>query len=180
MADRRSGGRHHHGRAPPPVAVTLESLAPSAEPALCPPTGTTQVRGQHHPGRGQLLRLHQQEAPIVAVLKFFYGLHVPAGTVYMLKPNGKTVVKLAACKKSASGYNTPCVAGKRGARRRPPMTVSTPRTPSTSPVPTRPWAGAERVFEGQPNAAAGSAPVACRSATRLESRPSKMATKGRT
>ena len=51
--------------------------------------------------------------PIVAVLKFFYGLRVPTGTVYMLKPNGKTVDKLAACKKSASGsYNTPCVQGK--------------------------------------------------------------------
>ena len=30
----------------------------------------------------------------------------------MLKSNGKTVVKLAACHKSTSGYNTPCVFGK--------------------------------------------------------------------
>ena len=30
----------------------------------------------------------------------------------MLKPNGKTVVKLATCKKGTSGYNTPCVFGK--------------------------------------------------------------------
>ena len=30
---------------PPPVAVTLESLPPSAEPALCPPTGSLKCEG---------------------------------------------------------------------------------------------------------------------------------------
>ncbi len=47
----------------------------------------------------------------MAVVKFFYGSKVPAGTVYFLKPNGKTVDKLSACKKTASGYDTPCLGG---------------------------------------------------------------------
>ena len=43
------------------------------------------------------------------MVKFFYGLHVPAGTVYFLKPNGKKVDKLLACKKTAGSYDTPCL-----------------------------------------------------------------------
>jgi len=97
--------------APPPVAVTLESLAPSAEPALCPPTGTTRCEGNIIQAVGNFSAYVNKKAPIVAVLRFFYGLKVPAGTVYFLKPNGKTVDKLAACKKSTTGYNTPCVEG---------------------------------------------------------------------
>ena len=49
---------------------------------------------------------------MIAVIKFFYGLKVPTGTVYMLKPSGTKVVKLATCKTSSLGYNTPCVYGK--------------------------------------------------------------------
>ena len=99
--------------APPPVAVTLESLAPSAEPALCPTKGTLKCEGNIILAVGNFSAYTSKVNPIVAVLKFFYGLRVPTGTVYMLKPNGKTVDKLAACKKSASGsYNTPCVQGK--------------------------------------------------------------------
>ncbi|MGA3148606.1 MAG: hypothetical protein ABSF33_14200, partial [Acidimicrobiales bacterium] len=97
---------------PPPVAVTLESLAPSKEPALCPPTGSLKCEGNIVQVVGNFSAYTNKQAPIVAVLRFFYGSHVPAGTVYMLKPNGRTVVKLAACIKSASGYNTPCVFGK--------------------------------------------------------------------
>ena len=97
---------------PPPVAVTLESLAPSAEPALCPPTGSLKCEGNIIQAVGNFSAYTSKVNPIVAVLKFFYGLKVPKGTVYMLKPNGKTVDKLAACKKGASGYNTPCVEGK--------------------------------------------------------------------
>ncbi len=98
---------------PPPVAVTLESLAPSAEPALCPPTGSLKCEGNIILAVGNFSKYTSKVNPIVAVLKFFYGVKVPTGTVYMLKPNGKTVDKLAACKKSASGsYNTPCVFGK--------------------------------------------------------------------
>ena len=96
---------------PPPVAVTLESLAPSAEPALCPPTGTTKCEGNIIQAVGNFSAYTNKKAPIVAVLQFFYGLKVPAGTVYFLKPNGKTVDKLPACKKSATGFNTPCVDG---------------------------------------------------------------------
>ncbi len=43
----------------------------------------------------------------MAVVKFFYGMHVPAGILYFLKPNGKTVDKLSACKNTASAYDTP-------------------------------------------------------------------------
>ena len=98
--------------APPLVAVTLESLAPSKEPALCPPTGSGKCEGNIVQAVGNFSAYTNKQVPIIAVLKFFYGLHVPAGTVYMLKPNGKTVVKLATCKKGTSGYNTPCVSGK--------------------------------------------------------------------
>ena len=94
------------------MAVTLESLAPSKEPALCPPTGSLKCEGNIVQVVGNFSAYTNKQAPIVAVLRFFYGSRVPAGTVYMLKPNGRTVVKLAACIKSASGYNTPCVFGK--------------------------------------------------------------------
>ena len=97
---------------PPPVAVTLESLAPSTEPALCPPAGSTRCEGNIIQVVGNFSVYTNKKAPIIAVLKFFYGLRVPAGTVYMLKPNGKTVDKLRACVKSSTGYNTPCVEGK--------------------------------------------------------------------
>ena len=34
------------------------------------------------------------------------------GSVYFLKPNGKTVDKLSTCKKTSTGFTTPCVFGK--------------------------------------------------------------------
>ena len=95
---------------PPPVAVTLESLAPSSEPALCPPTGSLKCQGNIIQAVGNFSAYTNKKAPIVAVLKFFYGLHVPTGSVYMLKPNGKKVVKLLACKKTGGLYSTPCLA----------------------------------------------------------------------
>ncbi|MGA3147678.1 MAG: PKD domain-containing protein [Acidimicrobiales bacterium] len=97
---------------PPPVAVTLESLAPSAEPALCPPTGNLRCEGDIVQVVGNFSAYTNKADPIVAVVKFFYGTKVPAGTVYFLKPNGKTVDKLSTCKKTAGGYDTPCVSGK--------------------------------------------------------------------
>jgi hypothetical protein len=96
---------------PPPVAVTLESLAPSAEPALCPPTGSSRCEGNIIQAVGNFSAYTNKKAPIIAVLKFFYGLHVPSGIIYMLKPNGTKVVKLARCVKSVTGYSTPCVQG---------------------------------------------------------------------
>ena len=97
---------------PPPVAVTLESLAASKEPALCPPTGSLKCEGNIIQAVGNFAAYTNKQVPIVAVLKFFYGLRIPAGQVYMLKSNGKTVVKLPTCVKSTKGYNTPCVFGK--------------------------------------------------------------------
>ncbi len=96
---------------PPPVAVTLESLSPSAEPALCPPTGSTKCEGNIIQVFGNFSLYTSKLNPIVATVKFFYGTKVPAGTVYFLKPNGKTVDKLSTCKKTASGYDTPCLSG---------------------------------------------------------------------
>jgi hypothetical protein len=95
---------------PPPVAVTLETLAPSAEPALCPPTGSTKCEGNIVQAFGNFSAYTNNKAPIVAAVQFFYGLHVPAGSVYFLKPNGKTVDKLSLCKKTAGAYDTPCLA----------------------------------------------------------------------
>ena len=95
---------------PPPVAVTLESLAPSAEPALCPPTGNSKCEGNIVQAFGNFSAYTNNKAPITAVVQFFYGLRVPAGTVYFLKPNGKTVDKLSVCKKTAGAYDTPCLA----------------------------------------------------------------------
>ncbi len=96
---------------PPPVAVTLESLAPKTEPALCPPTGSSRCEGNIIQAVGNFSAYTNKKAPIIAVLKFAYGLKVPAGSIYMLKRNGTKVLKLAACKKTASGYSTPCVEG---------------------------------------------------------------------
>ncbi len=97
---------------PPPVAVTFKSLAPSAVPALCPPTGSLKCEGNVMEAFGNFGVYTNNDDPIVAVVKFFYGQSVPKGSVYFLKPNGKKVDKLSACTKSASGYDTPCVEGK--------------------------------------------------------------------
>jgi hypothetical protein len=112
-ADRVALGSAEAGttsESPPPVAVTLESLAPSAEPALCPPTGNLKCEGNIVQAFGNFSAYTNNKDPIVAVVKFFYGLKVPAGSVYFLKPNGKTVDKLSACKIKAGDYDTPCLA----------------------------------------------------------------------
>jgi hypothetical protein len=96
---------------PPPVAVTLKSLAPSAEPALCPPSGSTKCEGNIVEAYGNFGVYTSNLSPIEAVVKFFYGSTIPKGTVYFLKPNGKKVVELSACKKTSAGYDTPCVEG---------------------------------------------------------------------
>jgi YVTN family beta-propeller protein len=96
---------------PPPVAVVLRSLAPSSEPALCPPTGKLKCQGNVIQAVGNFSAYTNNQAPIVAVLKFFYGKSVPTGSVYMLAPNGRTVNKLTTCKKTSTGYSTPCLDG---------------------------------------------------------------------
>ena len=96
---------------PPPVAVTLKSLAPSAEPALCPPSGSLKCEGNIIEVFGNFSAYTSKLHPIVAVVKFFYGKKIPTGTLYFLKPNGKTLDKLSTCKETASGYDTPCVFG---------------------------------------------------------------------
>jgi hypothetical protein len=94
----------------PPVAVTLQSLTPASEPALCPPTGATQCEGDIVEAYGNFAAYTSNLTPITAEVQFFYGNTIPSGTVYFLKPNGKTVDKLALCKKTVKGYDTPCLA----------------------------------------------------------------------
>ncbi len=96
---------------PPPVAVVLRSLAPSSEPALCPATGKLKCEGNVIQAVGNFSAYTNNQAPIVAVLKFFYGKTIPTGSVYLLGTNGRTVDKLTACKKTGTGYNTPCIEG---------------------------------------------------------------------
>ena len=94
----------------PPVAVTLQSLPSSAEPALCPQTGSTRCQGNIVEAFGNFAAYTSKLTPITAVVQFFYGATIPTGSVYFLKPNGKTVDKLSLCKKTANGYDTPCLA----------------------------------------------------------------------
>jgi DNA-binding beta-propeller fold protein YncE len=111
MALEVSGGSDVVTLPPPPVAVVLRSLAPSSEPALCPATGKLKCQGNVIQAVGNFSAYTNNQAPIVAVLKFFYGKVVPTGSVYMLAPNGRTVDKLTTCKKTSAGYDTPCIDG---------------------------------------------------------------------
>ncbi len=111
MAREISGGSDVVTLPPPPVAVVLRSLAPSSEPALCPATGKLKCEGNVIQAVGNFSAYTNNQAPIVAVLKFFYGKVVPTGSVYLLAPNGRTVDKLTTCKKTGTGYDTPCIDG---------------------------------------------------------------------
>jgi hypothetical protein len=106
-----SGGTNVVTLPPPPVAVVLRSLAPSSEPALCPTTGKLKCEGNVIQAVGNFSAYTNNQAPIVAVLKFFYGKVIPTGSVYLLAPNGRTVDKLTTCKKTSAGYDTPCIYG---------------------------------------------------------------------
>ncbi len=94
------------------VAATLTSLAPSAEPALCPATGLTKCEGSIVQVFGNFSAYTNKLNPIAAQVQIKYGVRVPSGSIYFLKPNGKTVDKLTLCKKTATGYSTPCLATK--------------------------------------------------------------------
>ena len=97
---------------PPPVAVTLESLAPIDRAGVVSTDRVAQdARATSFRPWATSRPIPTRRLPIIAVLKFVYGLKVPTGSIYMLKRNGKKVVKLAACKKTATGYSTPCVEG---------------------------------------------------------------------
>ena len=81
-----------------PVPVKLRSLAPSAEPALSPDR-EPQVRGEHPvQAFGNFSGYTNNDDPIVAVVQIHYGLKIPAGSLYFLKPNGTTVDKLSLCR----------------------------------------------------------------------------------
>ena len=91
--------------------MTLESLAPSAKPALCPPTGTTLCERKIIQAVGNFSAYTNKQRSDRGRAQVLLRPEVPIGTVYMLKPNGKTVVKLVALQKDCHRYNTPCIEG---------------------------------------------------------------------
>jgi sugar lactone lactonase YvrE len=98
------------GQNAPPVAVTLKSFAPSDAPALCPPDGLSTCEGNVVEAFGDFGAYTDNQHPITAVLKVFYGTAIPSGSVYFLKPDGSTVDQLAVCTMGVNGYDTPCLA----------------------------------------------------------------------
>jgi sugar lactone lactonase YvrE len=105
-----SAARASRPTTPPVVGVTLEPLASSTEPALCPPA-LGGCKGDIIQVQGNFSAYVNQAHPVSAVIEIYYGGSVPTGSIYMLKPSG-AVVKLATCVKVGGGYITPCVKGK--------------------------------------------------------------------
>ena len=110
FASRVTAAARSGSTVPPVVGVTMEPLAPSAEPALCPPA-LGGCRGDIMQVQGNFSQYVNQAHPVSAVIQIYYGAVVPPGSIYMLKPSG-AVVKLPTCVKAGSGYVTPCVKGK--------------------------------------------------------------------
>jgi hypothetical protein len=94
----------------PPVSVTLEALAGSQDPELCPPDSGG-CKGDVMEIEGNFSAYTSTATPISAVIEIFYGTHVPAGSMYYQDAAGDTPVALPACVKTGRHYNTPCVDG---------------------------------------------------------------------
>jgi len=94
----------------PPVSVTLVPLAGSQDPELCPPS-TGGCEGDIMEINGNFSGYTSTADPISVVVKVFYGLSVPAGSMYFQNSASATPVLLPACVKTAGKYNTPCVDG---------------------------------------------------------------------
>ena len=95
----------------PPVSVTLEALAGSQDPELCP-TSSGGCEGDIVEINGDFSAYTSAKDPISVVVKIFYGSTPPAGKIYFQDSSNETPVKLPACVKSGGVYNTPCVDGK--------------------------------------------------------------------
>ena len=94
----------------PPVSVTLEPLAGSQDPELCPPSAGG-CEGDVMEIEGDFSAYTSTATPISAVIEIFYGATVPSGTMYYQDAAGDTTVALPACVKTGGRYNTPCVDG---------------------------------------------------------------------
>jgi hypothetical protein len=95
----------------PPVSVTLEPLAGSQDPELCP-SSSGGCEGDIVEIDGDFSAYTSAKDPISVVVRIFYGSTPPAGKIYFQDASNDTPVKLPACVKSGGKYNTPCVDGK--------------------------------------------------------------------
>jgi hypothetical protein len=94
----------------PPVSVTLEPLAGSQDPELCP-ASSGGCEGDIMEIEGNFAAYTSTATPISAVIEIFYGASVPSGKLYYQDAAGDTPVALPACVKTSRHYNTPCVDG---------------------------------------------------------------------
>jgi hypothetical protein len=94
----------------PPVSVTLEPLAGSQDPELCP-AASGGCEGDIMEIEGNFSAYTSTATPISAVIEIFYGASVPTGSLYYQDAAGDTPVALPACVKTGRHYNTPCVDG---------------------------------------------------------------------
>ena len=124
---------------PPPVPVALESLAPSTEPARCPPTGRPGARATSSrssatspPTPTRRPRSSPCSSSSTAQGAGRHRLHAQAQ-----RQDGGQSRRL---QEGRRRLQHPLRRGPRRSSGRRPTTASTPRTPSTSPGPTRPWA----------------------------------------
>jgi hypothetical protein len=94
----------------PPVSVTLEPLAGSQDPELCP-AASGGCEGDIIEIEGDFSAYTSTATPVSAVIEIFYGASVPSGSMYYQDSAGDTPVALPACVKTGRHYNTPCVDG---------------------------------------------------------------------
>jgi hypothetical protein len=93
-----------------PVPVTLQALAGSQDPELCPPASNG-CEGDIVEISGNFASYTSTAVPISAVIEIFYGSSVPAGHMYFQDSADTTPLLLPACVKTVGHYNTPCVYG---------------------------------------------------------------------
>ncbi len=94
----------------PPVSVTLQPLAGSQDPELCPPVSGG-CEGDIVRAQGNFAAYTSRANPISIVVKIFYGSAPPAGSIYFQGAANDTPVLLSSCVKTGGLYNTPCVFG---------------------------------------------------------------------
>ena len=91
----------------PPVSVTLEPLAGSQDPELCPQSAGG-CEGDIMEINGNFAGYTSSADPIAVVVKIFYGSSVPAGKIYFQDSASSAPVRLPACALTGGVYNTPC------------------------------------------------------------------------
>ena len=91
----------------PPVSITLQALAGSQDPELCPPSAGG-CEGDIVDIEGNFGPYTSTATPISAVIEIFYGSSVPSGHIYFQDSASATPELLPACVKTSGHYNTPC------------------------------------------------------------------------